>query len=125
MRFMLMVKATPMSESGAPPNSELRAAIGKYSEGLMKSGVMVGGGGLMPTVLGGRVNLAGGKIIVTDGPFAEIKEVVAGFAIVDVKSKAEAVRISKEFLQIHADVMGPDFEMDTELRQMFDVPPGT
>ena len=119
MRFMLMAKATPLSESGQMAKPELMEAVGKLSERLVKNGTLVSGGGLMPTSFGGRVNLAKGKVTVTDGPFAEIKEVVAGFVIVDVKSREEAVEISREFMQIHGDILGPDFEFESEFRQMF------
>lgn len=119
MRFMLMAKATPLSESGQMAKPELMAAIGKLSEDLAKSGKMVSGGGLMPTAFGGRVNLAKGKVTVTDGPFAEIKEVVAGFVIVELKSKEEAVELCREFMRIHGEIMGPDFEFESEFRQMF------
>jgi len=116
---MLIAKATPLSESGQMAKPELMQAIGKLSERLTKAGTMVGGGGLLPTSFGGRVRLSNGKVTVTDGPFTEIKEVIAGYAIVEVKTKEEAVEISREFMQIHGDILGPDFEFESEFRQMF------
>jgi hypothetical protein len=116
---MLMAKATPMSEAMEMPKPELMAAIGKASENLSKQGMLVGTGALMPTSFGGRFRLSGGKITITDGPFAEIKEVLAGYAIVEVKSKEEAVELSRQFVQMHADIMGPAFEFETEFRQMY------
>lgn len=119
MRFMLMIKATPASESGAPPNPQLMAAIGKLTEDMAKAGTLVGTGGLMPSSSGARMRLSGGNISVTDGPFTESKELIGGYAIVEVKSKAEAIELSRTFLQIHADILGPDYEADSEIRQMF------
>ena len=119
MRFMLIVKATPKSEAGAPPDPKLMAAIGKLTEEMAKAGVLAGTGGLLPSSAGARVRLSGGKITVTDGPFAEIKELIGGYAIVDVKSKQEAIEMAKRFLQVHADILGPEYEADSEVRQMF------
>ena len=119
MRFMLMVKANSKSEAGAPPDPKLMAAIGNLTEEMSKAGVLVGTGGLLPSSAGARVRLSGGKITVTDGPFTEIKELIGGYAIVDVKSKEEAIEMAKRFLQIHADILGPEYEADSEVRQMF------
>jgi hypothetical protein len=120
---MLIANATSESESGAPPNPKLMAAIGKLSEEMAKAGVLVGGGGLGPSALGARMRLSGGKVTVTDGPFTEAKEIIGGFAIVEVKSKAEAIELAKRFWQIHADVLGPSYEGGGDIRQMFDGPP--
>lgn len=108
MRFMTMYTAA----SKAPPSNETMAGIGKFSEEMAKSGVLVSTGGLLPN--GARLKLSGGKF--TDGPFAEAKEVVIGWAIIDVKSKEEAIEFSKRFMKIAGDgdcelrqVMGADF----------------
>lgn len=119
MRFMLIANATPQSEAGEPPDPKLMAAIAKLTEEGTKAGVLVGGGGLMPSAAGAKLRLAGGKVTVTDGPFTEIKELIAGYAIVEVNSKAEAIEMARGFLQIHADILGPDYECDSEVRQMF------
>lgn len=120
---MLIAKATRDSESGAPPQPELMAAIGRFGEEMGKRGVLVDQGGLFPSSMGTRVRASGGELTVTDGPFAETKEVIAGYAIVQVASKAEAVDISKQFLKLHMDVIGPSYEAESEVRQMFEMPP--
>src|SRR5206468_2636063 len=91
MRFMVMVKATPNSEAGAMPSEELLAAMGKFNEELVKAGVMLAAEGLHPSAKGVRVRFSGGKRTVIDGPFAETKELVAGFWLWQVKSKEEAI----------------------------------
>src|SRR5579872_5216816 len=122
MRFMLMTKLS--NENAPPPPPELYAAIGKLTGEIAHTGVLVSTGGLMHTSKGAKARLSGGKITVTDGPFAETKECIGGYAIVEVKSKEEAIELSKRFLQIHADVMGPEYELDSEIRQMYE-PGGT
>ena len=91
MRFMVMVKATPNSEAGALPTRELLAAMGAFNEELVKAGVMLMGEGLKPSAKGARVEFAGGKRTVVDGPFTETKELVAGFWLWQCKSKEEAI----------------------------------
>ncbi len=94
MRVMVIVKATPNSENNAMPSEKMRAMLaemGKYNEDLVKAGVMVAGEGLQPSSKGKRVVISGGKRIVIDGPFAESKELVAGFWIWKVKSMEEAI----------------------------------
>jgi hypothetical protein len=119
MRFMMMVKATKDSEAGVPPSPELMAAIGKLTEEGMKAGVVVEVGGLAPTSQGARVRVARGKVSVTDGPFTEAKEVVGGYAIIEAKSRAEAIEIGKDFMKLHGDVLGPSYEGELEIRQLF------
>jgi hypothetical protein len=120
MRFMLIAKATKDSDAGVPPNPKLIAAIGKLSEDMAKAGVLVDAGGLYPSAKGARIHLSGGKLTVTDGPFAEAKELIAGYAIVQTKSKAEAIELSERFWKIHAEVMGPSYEGEGEIRQLHD-----
>jgi hypothetical protein len=91
MRVMVMVKATQDSEAGAMPNEELLAAMGSFNEELVKAGVMLAGEGLHPSVRGKRVRFAGRQRTVIDGPFAETKELVAGFWLWQVKSMEEAI----------------------------------
>jgi hypothetical protein len=91
MRFMVIVKANKESESGAPPDGKMLAAMGKFNEELVKAGVMLAGEGLHPSSKGTRVKFEGSKRTVVDGPFTETKELVAGFWIWKVKSKDEAV----------------------------------
>ena len=91
MRFMVIVKANKESESGAPPDETMLAAMGKYNEELAKAGVMLAGEGLHPSSKGARVTFSGSKRSVVDGPFAESKELVAGFWLFQVKSKEECI----------------------------------
>jgi hypothetical protein len=91
MRFMLLVKADRDTEAGILPSQELLAAMGKYNEELVKAGVMLAGEGLQASAKGARVTFSGGKPTVVDGPFAEAKELVAGFWLIQVKSKEEAI----------------------------------
>ena len=91
MRFMVMIKASEESEADVEPAEGLLLAMGKYNEELVKAGIMVDGAGLMPTSKGARVQVKDGKPIVTDGPFTEIKEVIAGFWIWNCSSLQEAI----------------------------------
>jgi hypothetical protein len=91
MRFMVMVKANRETEQGIMPSTELLTAMGKYNEELVKAGIMLAGEGLQPSAKGARVRFSGDKRTVVDGPFAETKELVAGFWIFQVKSLAEAI----------------------------------
>src|SRR5437667_7733113 len=91
MRFMVIVKANKDSEAGILPSTEILTAMGKFNEELVKAGVMLAGEGLHPSSKGVRVRFSGGKHTVIDGPFAETKELVAGFWLWQVKSKEEAI----------------------------------
>jgi hypothetical protein len=91
MRVMVIVKASPESESGVLPDAKILTEMGKFNEELVKAGVMLAGEGLHPSKAGKRVRFAGGKRTVTDGPFTETKELVAGFWLWQVKSMDEAV----------------------------------
>ena len=123
MRFMLIAKATESSERGLPPSPELMAAMGKLMEETAKSGKMLDGGGLMPSKFGAKLSLSGGKVTVTDGPYAEAKELIGGFIIVQVDSKEEAIEMTRHFLDMHAQILGPSYEMESEIRQMYEPPP--
>jgi len=91
MRFMILVKADKTSEAGVLPDEKLLAAMGKFNEELVKAGVMLAGEGLQPSSKGARVKFSGEKRTVIDGPFAETKELIAGFWLWQVKSKEEAI----------------------------------
>lgn len=123
MKFMMLVKATKDSEAGVPFNPELMAAIDRMSQAAVKAGAMVDAGGLLPSSQGTRIHVTQGKTSVIDGPFAETKELVGGYAIFDLKSKEEAVRMGKEFMQLHADILGKSYEGELEIRPMFGQPP--
>jgi hypothetical protein len=96
MRFMVLVKASKESEAGVMPDEKILTAMGKYNEELVKAGVMLAGEGLHPTSKGVRVKFSGPKRTVTDGPFPETKELLAGFWIFKVKSKEEAIEWLKK-----------------------------
>ena len=115
MRFMVLVKATKSSEAGVLPDEKLLAEMGKYNEELTKAGVMLAGEGLQPSSKGARVRFSGNKRTVIDGPFAETKELIAGFWLWQVKSKEEAIewvtRCPNPF---------PGIESEIEIRQVFE-----
>src|SRR5574342_974984 len=114
MRFMILVKANKNSEAGVLPSTELLAAMGKYNEELVKAGVMLAGEGLQASSKGARVKFSGAKRTVTDGPFAETKELIAGFWIWQVKSKEEAI----EWVKRCPTPTGEESEI--EIRQLFE-----
>lgn len=120
MRFISMVKA---AESG-PPSPELMAAIGNLAQEMAQAGVLIEMGGLAPSARGARIRLSGGALTVVDGPFTESKEIVGGYAIFSVGSKAEAVDLGRRFLEVHAAILGPKHVMEVELREMVDPPGG-
>ncbi|KKL30452.1 dehydrogenase [Burkholderia contaminans FFH2055] len=113
MRVMVIVKATAISESGAMPDTELLAAMGQYNEALVKAGVMLAGEGLHPSSRGKRVHFSGKDRTVIDGPFAETKELIAGYWLWEVKSMDEAV----EWVKRCPNPM--PVESDIEIRQIF------
>ena len=113
MRFMIIRKADKNTEAGVLPTQELLAAMGQYMEEMSKAGILLAGEGLHPTSRGARVKLKGGKATVIDGPFAEAKEVVAGFSIIQVKSKEEAIEWVKRWPREDGDV-------ELEIRQVFE-----
>jgi hypothetical protein len=119
MRFMLIANADRNSEAGLPPDPRLMAAIGQMTQEMVDSGKVVGFGGLLPSATGAAVRVANGQVTVTDGPFAETKEIVGGFVIVDVASKEEAVEMARRFWQVHADILGPSYEGGGQIRQMY------
>lgn len=125
MRFLMMVKAGADYEAGAAPTPDLMAAIGALAEQELASGRMVLMGGLLPTAFGARVQVAGGKVSVRDGPFTEARELVGGFAIFDLPSKAEAIEASRRFMAVHARVLGEEYQGEVEIRQMADAPEGS
>ena len=117
MRFMMIVKASKDSEAGKMPSEELLTAMGKYNEELMKAGVLVDLSGLQASSKGARVRISGNKRTVIDGPFAETKELIAGYWIIQVKSKAEAIEWAKRVPAPH----GEGEESEIEIRQFFEL----
>jgi hypothetical protein len=115
MRFMILVKATADSEAGVMPAPELLQEMGRYNEELMKAGVLLAGEGLHPSAQGARVRFKGDQRTVIDGPFAETKELIAGFWLIQVKSMAEAI----EWVKRAPNPM-PGTESEIEIRRVFD-----
>jgi hypothetical protein len=115
----MIVKADKRSEAGVMPTEQELATMGKYNQQLIDAGVMVDGAGLQPTSKGARVGFKDGKVVVTDGPFAETKELIAGYWIINVKSKAEAIEWAKKipFQTLPNDGRTPE----VELRQFFEI----
>jgi hypothetical protein len=114
MRFMVMIKADKNTEAGVMPSEQLLAEMGKYNEELVKAGVMLAGEGLQPSSKGARVKFSGSKRTVVDGPFVEAKELIAGFWILQVKSKQEAIDWVKR-------CPNPlEGESEIEIRQIFE-----
>jgi hypothetical protein len=114
MRFMVIVKASPESEAGKMPSEKLLAEMGKYNEELVKAGVLLAGEGLHPSSKGVRVHFSGDKRTVVDGPFADTKELIAGFWLFQVKSREEAI----EWVKRCPNPMESD--SDIEIRQVFE-----
>jgi hypothetical protein len=112
MRFMIMVRASEQTEAGVMPSEELLAAMGRYNEELVKAGVMLAGEGLQPSSKGARIQYGGDRPTVTDGPFAEAKELIAGFWLFQVKSREEAIEWLKR-----APFQDGD---EVEIRQVFE-----
>ena len=115
MRFMIIVKATNNSEAGVLPDATLLTEMGQFNEQLVKAGVMLAGEGLHPSFKGARVRFSGDKRTVIDGPFAETKELIAGFWLWRVKSKEEAI----EWVKRCPNPM-PGTESEIEIRQVFE-----
>ena len=111
MRFMILVKASKDSEAGVLPDEKLLTEMGKYNEELVKAGVLLAGEGLQASSKGARVRFSGTKRTVIDGPFTETKELVAGFWLIQVKSRAEAIEWVKR---------APFREGEVEIRQVFE-----
>ena len=118
MRFMLIIKADTNTEAGVLPSKELVAAMDEFNEKMVKAGVLLAAEGLHPSSKGARITFhGGGKRTVTDGPFTEAKELIAGFWLIQVKSKEEAI----EWASRCPDVLGPGETAQIEIRQVFEM----
>lgn len=115
MRFMFVVKASKDSEAGVMPPAEMISAMADYHEELAKAGVLLDGSGLQPSSKGWRITWSGGKKTITDGPFTETKELIAGYTIIQVQTREEAMEWANRF-------PNPQIENgQIEVRQMFDL----
>jgi len=115
MRFMVIVKASKDSEAGKMPSEELLGAMAKFNEEMVKAGIMLDGAGLKASSHGARIRFSGNKRTVIDGPFAETKELIAGYWIIQVKNKAEAIEWMKRCPNPHPD------DCEIEIRQFFEM----
>jgi hypothetical protein len=115
MRFMILVKATKDSEAGVMPREEMFTAMADYHEQLAKAGVLRDANGLQPSSKGWRIKYSGSKRSVSDGPFTEAKELVAGYTIIEVKSREEAIEWSRRFPNPY------EADGEIEVRQMFEL----
>jgi hypothetical protein len=116
MRFMMLVRH---AENQGPPPKEVLDAMDKLCEEAIKSGEMLGTGGLLPTAQGTRVRVSKGRIAVTDGPFTEAKEMIGGYALFELKSKEDALKASVHFMELHKKHW-PEWEGEIEIRQIFE-----
>jgi len=119
MRYMMIVKGTESFAESGPPPAALFEAIDKLGEEAAKSGKMVSFGGLQPTSTGARIRLTNGKLITTDGPFTESKEVIGGFSIMNAASKEEALEEGRIFMELHR-VHWPKWQGELEIRLMYE-----
>jgi hypothetical protein len=117
MRFMIIVKATAESEQGCMPTAPLMAEMARYHEELAHAGVLLDGSGLKPTSQGWRVRYTAGGRTVTDGPFAETKELIAGYTLIQVRSRDEALEWTRRF----PNPRGDGLEAEIEVRQLFEM----
>jgi hypothetical protein len=118
MKYLTFIRHAE-SYRASPPPAALMEAMGKFVERSLRDGTLVDTGGLLPSKDGVRLRLANGKITITDGPFSEAKEVIGGWAILKADSKADAVRVATEFMELHRKHW-PGFEGEAEVRPMFD-----
>jgi hypothetical protein len=120
MKFLMLIKIAndPDYEAGKPPPPELEAAMGEIMGDWSKTGAFVSAAGLRPTSKGARIRLGRGKVKVSDGPFTESKEVIGGFFVLEVENKATAVDMTRRFVEVHRQVLGDDFQLECELREL-------
>ena len=127
MKYLTMVKVNRDSaagkqyDAGMPPDATFAEAMGKLMAEMTKAGVLVDTGGLSPLPKGAQIRVAKGKLHITDGPFIESKEVIGGYAILKAGSKEEAIELGRKFMQLHLDFLGPSYEGELEIREMFDL----
>jgi hypothetical protein len=117
MRFMIIVKATKDSEAGVMPDEKRLAEMASYHEELAKAGLLLDGSGLKPTSRGARIKFSGGKRTWIDGPFTESKEVIAGYTLIQAKSREEAIQWAKRF----PNPAGEDKDAEIEIRELFEL----
>ena len=114
----MMIKAT----ESTPQNRELHTAVGRLSREMAEAGVLLEAGGLAPSATGAPLRLCGDKLVLIDGPFTGTQEVIGGYAVLNASSKAEGIELGRTIMQLHADILGPSYEAECEIRQMVDAP---
>jgi hypothetical protein len=117
-RYMMMIKATKDYEAGIPPSQELMAGMGKLTEEMVKAGVLLASDGLQPSSRGTRIKYSLGKRAVIDGPFAETRELIGGYAILRAKSKEEAIQLADRVVEVH--IQAGISEVEMEIRPLFE-----
>jgi hypothetical protein len=120
MRYMMIIKATPDFESGAPPNMAVMMGMGELGEEMTKAGKLLQSAGLQPSSQGLRLSCHNGQTTVIDGPFTESKELIAGFAVMEAASKEEAIALAQRAVDVH--VKGGILDIEIEVRPLFDAP---
>lgn len=120
MQFLMLIKIANNAdyEAGKPVPAELETAMGELMGEWTKAGAFVSAAGLKPTSQGARVRLSSGNVKVSDGPFTEAKEVIGGFFILEAQNKAAAVEMTRRFAELHQRVLGKDFQLECEVRQL-------
>jgi hypothetical protein len=120
MRYMMMIRADANSEAGRPPEPKLMAEMTRFVDEMTRAGALLFTGGLAPSSASYRLVAKNGRLSRVDGPFAETKELIGGFAIVDVKTEEEAHAWATRFMKLHQEVLGPTWEGMSEIRPMVD-----
>ncbi len=120
MQFLMLIKISNDTdyEAGKPPPAELEAAMGELMGEWSKTGAMVSAAGLKPTSQGARVRLRAGAVSISDGPFAESKEVIGGFFLLEAKDKAAAVEMTRRFVELHGKILPKNFLLECEVREL-------
>ena len=119
MRYMFIVKGSESFAESGPPPAALFEAIGRLTEEAVKEGKMVSFGGLKPTSTGARMRITNGKLVTTDGPFSESKEVIGGFTIFNLASREEALEEARGFMELHR-IHWPEWQGEVEIREMYE-----
>ncbi len=123
MRYLMLITAHKDYEAGHPPDAGLMAAMGKLIGEMTQTGKLIETAGLLPSSKGTRIRVADGKLAVIDGPFVETKELIGGYAIFILSSHEEALKLGRDFMQLHIDFLGPQYEGQLEIRPIADPPP--
>jgi hypothetical protein len=118
MKYLTFIRHSESYRQAGPPAS-LMEAMGKFVQKSLQDGTLIESGGLLPSKDGARVRLSSGRITITDGPFTESKEIIGGYAIINADSKAEAIRVAEEFMELHRKHW-PAFEGESEVRPMYE-----